>query len=60
MLKVGDQVAVGKLTGKIIRISDRSVRPLYKIKYDNFPSSSPWRYGWGYEKNILRIVVMCA
>lgn len=68
MLKVGDQVAVnnclinysnatqvGKFRGKIIKISEHSVEPLYKIKYD----SSKY-YGWRYEEDLLRIVTICA
>lgn len=64
MLKIGDRVIfsnatqVGRCRGKIIRISEHSVEPLYKIKYDS--SKSPWHYGWRYEEDLLRIVVICA
>jgi hypothetical protein len=76
MLKVGDLVAVklyniynsvddsvGRFIGKIIRISDHLVKPLYKIKYDNSSKSfkqSPWHYGWRYEEDLLHIVVICS
>lgn len=55
MLKVGDQVAVNNFRGKIIKISEHSREPLYKIKYD----SSKY-YGWRYEEDLLRIVTICA
>ena len=73
MFKIGDQISVnnysanysnatqvGRFRGKIIQISDHSVEPLYKIKYDFDKSKSPWHYGWRYEKDLLHIVVICA
>jgi hypothetical protein len=58
MLKVGDQVEIRGLRGKlfrckIIRISEHSLKPLYKVVLIN---NYPYDLSWRYEEELLHVL----